>query len=54
MKRNLRLSTTVAVVSSTIATGILNNINVAPVVAIALATFTTVSVVAILSIASSK
>ena len=50
MKRNLRLSLFTSFVSSMVSALMLEHINVAPGYVVAIATFTTVSLVAILSI----
>lgn len=54
MKTMLALATVSAGLGSTITAGLMNNINILPVVAIALATFATASLVAILTVVSSK
>ena len=54
MKTTLALSAVSAGLGSTITAGLMNNINILPVVAIALAVFATASLVAILAVVSSK
>jgi len=54
MKKALRLTAVSSALSATITAGLMNSIDILPVVAIALAVFATSAVVAILAVLASK